>query len=125
MRRTLEVALEEARWCACSIIRLLVAAPGLFLVLVGIAWLVPLVGLGLVLVVVALRVWRLASRTTFVRAAGPVAASWWLWWVRRHWAELCQRCRLAPHDVPQIVGRRAAWPHIELVVRPAMGQTAT
>jgi len=124
MRRALEVALGEVRWSVSSIIRLLMAAPGLALVLAGVVWLLPLVGLGLVLVVVAVRAWRLASRTTYVRVAGPVMASWWLWWVRRHWAELCGRCRLAPHDVPQIVGRRAAWPHIELVIRPAMGQTA-
>lgn len=124
MRRTLEVALAEIRWSLRSMIRLLVVAPGFVLVLGGVVWLLPVVGLGLLLMVVALRSWRLVSRATFVRVAGLVTARWWLWWVRRHWAELCGRCRLAAHDVPQIVGRRAAWPHIELVVRPAMGQTA-
>lgn len=96
-------------------------------VLLGVAWLawpwtlVPIAVTALLLI--AMLLWALQRPLSFGRLRGAVSG--WLWKrsIRRDWVDLCHHCGLSVPEVPAVRRSRAAFPHVELRVRPAVGQT--
>lgn len=110
------------------VLRAVRRAPGHVCVLIGVLWLVPgalIVAGCLVGAAVGMRTWALRRPVSFSRVVGPVRGCWWRLVLRNRWTELADNCRLAVPGVPEIRRTSAGWPHVRLIVRPAMGQTIT
>lgn len=110
--------------CAAAVVRVW---PGLVCVLVAVGWFLRPMSLGvvsaLVLVLVALRVWALNHPRTYGAVVNPLRGRAWRWRIRGGWANICEECGLSAHGTPRLIRSRVDWPHLQLRVRPAVGQT--
>jgi DNA segregation ATPase FtsK/SpoIIIE, S-DNA-T family len=67
--------------------------------------------------------WSRLKPVSFGRASGCLRGWWWRRAIRRDWAIICRRCGLAEAGVPAVRRSRVSFPHVELRVRPTLGQT--
>jgi DNA segregation ATPase FtsK/SpoIIIE, S-DNA-T family len=134
---------QELRWWLRRGRRFARRTPGCALSLVAIVWLTAprsLLWVGIWIgLLVTLRVWSVRAPLSFSRITGPLLGRWHLFRIRWHWRAVSEGCGLAvlppasrrPEDsqrrprllIPRVVSSKAAWPHLELVVRPQLGQT--
>lgn len=120
-------ALSEARWWSKHAARL-TNAPGPVIAVVAAVWLtLPWSGwfvAGVVVLTAGLRSWAVIAPTQFVRRTSLVRGPYWKRRIACSWAEACRRCGLVvDEEVPAVIKRRVAWPHVELRVAPVLGQT--
>jgi S-DNA-T family DNA segregation ATPase FtsK/SpoIIIE len=110
--------------CAGAVLR---AWPGMLCVLAAVGWLLrPMtvwVAAISVAVLIAIRAWALTKPRSFGIVVNPIRARTWRWRISRSWHNLCEECGLAAHGVPRLLRSTADWPHVQLRVRPAVGQT--
>jgi S-DNA-T family DNA segregation ATPase FtsK/SpoIIIE len=67
--------------------------------------------------------WSRLQPVSFSRAAGCLRGWMWRRAMLRDWDIVCRRCGLAEVDVPSVRRSHVAFPHVELQVRPSLGQT--
>lgn len=103
------------------------ATPGPTCVLLAIVWFLRPRSLwaagALLVVLVVLRLWSVTGPRSFGTVANPLRAAAWRWRISRTWTDLCDHCGLAVHGAPRLLRLRTDWPHVQLRVRPAVGQT--
>ncbi|WP_182481366.1 FtsK/SpoIIIE domain-containing protein [Nocardioides immobilis] len=68
-------------------------------------------------------IWSWWHPASFGRASGCLRGWIWRRAIVRDWETVCARCGLAEIEVPAVRRSRVAFPHVELQVRPALGQT--
>jgi S-DNA-T family DNA segregation ATPase FtsK/SpoIIIE len=113
LRATLGVACRQPGW-ACIV----GAATWL-------AWPVSVVPWAASMIVLAAGIcWARIGPASFSRVAGLVRGAWWSRRCRSLWPESTQACNLARNGVPQIRRIHVRWPHVRVLVRPVLGQTA-
>jgi len=111
-------------WVCAAVVR---RAPGPLLVLLGLVWMT--LPAGLVVVPVALagiagvRVWMIYGPTSWSRISGVVRGRAMRWKIKRRWADICKQCGLGQSGTPRILRTHVDWPHVQLRVRPVLGQT--
>ena len=110
--------------CAWAVLR---AWPGLVCVAVGVGWFLRPMSLWFALaafgVLAGVRVWALTEPRSFGLVVNPLRGRLWRWRIRRGWQHLCVQCGLSAHGAPRLLRSTADWPHVQLRVRPAVGQT--
>ena len=97
-------------------------------VLLGVAWLAwpwSLVPVSFVVLLVGAAVfWAKRWPISFARLSGAVKGRIWRRAILRDWETVCRRCGLAEVELPEVRRSRVAFPHVQLWVRPSLGQTA-
>lgn len=100
---------------------------GYLCALLGVAWLAwpwtlaPVVTAG-VLAVTCL-IWAMCWPRSFGRPRGFVLGRLWRTRILREWATVCDHCGRADDEAPVVRRSRVRYPHLELLVRPGLGQT--
>ena len=122
----LELRAELYGW-ARTLLRVLRGAPGQVCVLFALAWIALPWSVAAIAVTAAIfalcRWWARRHPRLVARVLGPVRGWRLRWQLTNRWEEICRRCGLAVPDVPAIRRSRATWPHVQLLVRPVLGQT--
>lgn len=112
--------------CLCATVR---AWPGLVCVLLAVGWFLRPTSVGVAacagLALGVVRVWAVHHPRSFGTVVNPIRGRAWRWRIARGWSTLCEECGLSAHGAPRLVRSKVDWPHIQLRVRPAVGQTLT
>jgi S-DNA-T family DNA segregation ATPase FtsK/SpoIIIE len=120
---------REVSWWIRVCVAVVWRAPGPLLVLLALVWMTlpaSLVTVPAVLAGIAgIRAYMTFRPASWSRISGLVRGRVMRWTIKRRWADTCKQCGLGQFGTPRMLRTRVDWPHVQLRVRPVLGQTTT